>query len=376
MRPIYPTIFVCALALLASPSIQPAPLAAAPAAGSPTIDGCPLLPADNIWNAPVDTAPLDAKSAAYITSIGAGSLKADFGSGLYNGGPIGIPFVSVPQNQATVPINFTAYGDESDAGPFPVPITAPIEGGAQGTGDRHVLVLQRGSCKLYELYRAFPQSNGSWDADAAALYDLNANTLRTAGWTSADAAGLPVLPGLARYDEVAAGAINHALRFTVVKTRKAYVWPARHFASSSTDPNLPPMGQRFRLKASVDISSFPHDTQVILTALKKYGMIIADNGSNWFVSGAPDERWDNDVLQQLRTIKGDQFEAVDVSGLQVSADSGQVKGEAGTTPTSTPTTPTSTTPTPITPTSITPTSITPTPTTSLSTRVFLPLALR
>ena len=239
----------------------------------PTLGGCPVLPADNIWNVPVDTLPLDSNSNAYINTIGATRhVHADFGSGEWDGAPIGIPFVVVPGNQPAVTIHWTTTWNESDPGPYPVPTAAPIEGAPNTGGDRHVLVVRQGECKLYELYRAFPQSDGSWNADSGAVYTLTANgPLRPAGWTSADAAGLPILPGLARYDEVAAGEINHALRFTVPQTRNTYVWPARHFASSLTGPQYPPMGQRFRLKANFAIDDrFSPDAKVILRALKKY----------------------------------------------------------------------------------------------------------
>jgi len=253
-------------------------------------------------------------------------MHPDFGSGTWDGGPIGIPFVTVPGAQAFVPIIFTLYGDESDAGPYPVPSDAPIEGGSNSTGDRHVLVVDSGNCTLYELYYAFPQADGSWQAGSGAVYNLSSDALRPANWTSADAAGLPILPGLVRYDEVAAGAINHALRFTVPRTRNTYLWPARHYASSSTDATLPPMGQRFRLNASFDTSGFSAANRVILTALKTYGMFIADNGSAWYLSGAPDDRWDNNDLHALQTgVHGSDFEAVDESSLLVSANSGQAR---------------------------------------------------
>lgn len=253
-------------------------------------------------------------------------LHPDFGSGLWDGGPIGIAFVAVPGAQPFVPVTFIWYGDESDPGPDPIPANAPVEGGSSSTGDRHVLVVDTGSCTLYELYYAWPQPDGSWQAGSGANFILASNALRPADWTSADAAGLPILPGLVRYDEVASGAINHAVRFTVPRTRQAYVWPARHYASSSTDPTRPPMGQRFRLKASFDISGFSPFNQVILTALKRYGMLVADNGSAWYLSGAPDERWDNDDLHHLQTgVHGSDFEAVDESSLMLDPNSAQAR---------------------------------------------------
>jgi hypothetical protein len=217
------------------------------------------------------------------------------------------------------------YADESDPGPYPIPDDAPIEGGSQSTGDRHVLVLDRDNCVLYELFDASPNPDGSWHAGSGAVFDLNSHDLRPAGWTSADAAGLPILPGLARYEEVASGEIDHALRFTAPKTRRDYVWPARHHASNLTAPQYPPMGQRFRLKAGFDVSGFSNDAKIILQALKTYGMMLADNGSAWFISGAPDERWNNDVLRELHQVHGSDFEAVDVSSLMVDPDSGQAQ---------------------------------------------------
>ena len=274
---------------------------------------CHLFPPDNIWNTPVDSLPVDANSDAYIVTIGASrSLHPDFGTGA-----IGIPYVTVPGDQPKVNISFL-YGDESDSGGYPVPADAPVESGS----DRHVLVVDRDNCILYELLAASLQPDGSWQAGSGAIYDLNCSCLRPATWTSADAAGLPILPGLVRYDEVAAGAIEHAIRFTVPQTRKDFVWPARHYASQLKDAQFPPMGQRFRLKASFDISSFSPEVQVILLALKKYGMILADNGSAWFISGVPDERWNNDILvNQLRKVQGSDFEAVDESSLMLTADS-------------------------------------------------------
>ncbi|MEO6397398.1 MAG: hypothetical protein ABIP13_02905 [Tepidiformaceae bacterium] len=292
----------------ATPAATPT---ATPVSGgfSPMLGGCPVFPANNAWNTAVSSYPVDSNSASYLSGIaglgGNQALHADFGSNL----TYGIPFVIVTSSQPTVPITFTAYGDESDPGPYPVPLNAPVEGGSSSTGDRHVLVLQQGACKLYEMYRAF-QSGSGWNADSGAVFDLNSNALRPEGWTSADAAGLPILPGLARYDEVKSGQINHALRFTVAQTQRAYIHPAVHWASSSTATNLPPMGLRLRLKASYDISSFTGDSRVILQAMKTYGMIVADNGSNWFVSGATDSRWNDTDLDQMKTVPGSAFEVV------------------------------------------------------------------
>ena len=290
-----------------------------------SLNGAVPFPADNAWNSDISKAPVDPNSGNLIAAIGLShGLHPDFGSGLYDGAPIGIPYVVVGSAQAMAPIDFVAYGNESDPGPYPVPANAPIEGqladGSAFGGDRHVIVIDRDANRLYELDNAFPQSDGSWQADSGAVFHLDSDTVRPTaqpGWTSADAAGLPIFPGLARYDEVAAGTIPHALRFTVQSTRKAYVPPANHWASSSTNVNLPPMGMRVRLKASYAIpSSFSHDSQVILQALKTYGMIVADNGSNWYISGAPDSRWDNDALvSELGSVEGSNFEVVQMTGL-------------------------------------------------------------
>jgi hypothetical protein len=287
---------------------------------------CPLLPAENIWNTPIDALPVDGRSDAYIQSIGRETgLHPDFGAGLLDGQPFGIPFVTVPSSQPPVAVRFTEADAESDPGPYPIPADAPIEGGSCATGDRHVLVVQEGSCTLYELFDATQRPDGSWQAYGGARFDLRANALRPDGWTSADAAGLPILPGLVRYEEIEAGAIKHALRFTAQRTQEAYVWPARHEAGATTDPNVPPLGQRFRLKAAVDIADFSATNQVILTALQTYGLFLADNGSDWFLSGAPDARWDNDDLRALQArIHGRDFEAVDSSSLMADPDSGQV----------------------------------------------------
>jgi hypothetical protein len=288
---------------------------------------CTIFPADNIWNQRIDDLPVDAHSGAYIATIGASAtLHADFGSGVWPPGsnsPIGIPYVEVSSGQADVAIHYTAYGDESDPGPWPVPSNAPIEGGADSTGDRHVIVLDRGDCMLYEMFDASRNADDSWSAASGAAYDLSSNALRPDGWTSADAAGLPIFPGLVTYDEVESGEITHAVRFTASQTRNAHVWPARHDASSNTGSQYPPMGQRFRLKADFDISGYSPEIQVILTAMKRYGLILADNGASWFISGAPDARWDNDMLHEWDDIPGSAFEAVDVSSLQVDPSSGR-----------------------------------------------------
>jgi hypothetical protein len=289
----------------------------------PSLEGCPVFPVDNIWNTPVTDLPLASNSSAFINTIGSSrGLHPDFGAGTWNGGPIGIPFNVVDASEPDVNVSFD-YADESDSGPYPIPSDALIEGGSQSTGDRHVLVLDRGSCLLYELFSAYPQPDGSWQAGSGAIFDLNSNELRPSGWTSADAAGLPILPGLVRYDEVAAGEIRHALRFTAPQTRSDYVWPARHQASSLTGTEIPPMGQRFRLKAGFDLSSFSAPVRVILQAMKTYGLILADNGSAWYLSGVPDPRWDDDMLVgELARVKGSDFEAVEAAGLMVDPDSG------------------------------------------------------
>jgi len=298
---------------------------AVPAQG-PAISGVPILPADNVWNTRIDHLPVDTKSSAYIQSIGANDpLKADFGSGLYRGAPIGIPFITVRGTQPKVPIRFQ-YADESDPGPYPFPPDAPIEGGRLSTGDRHVLVLDIDNQRLYEAYRCVPMNQGKkWIAGSGAIFDMQSHALRPADWTSADAAGLPLLPGLCRADEVVAGEIRHALRFTVSQTRAAYIWPARHKASSNNDPNLPPMGQRFRLKATYNVGAFSPQTRVILVALQRYGMILADNGSDWYISGVPDDRWNNDLLRELGQVKGSDLEAIDESSLMIDPDSGQAR---------------------------------------------------
>ena len=288
--------------IVALPTATPTPT---PGGGSPMIGGCPIMPPNNAWNTDISNYPVHPNSAGFLSGIastgGNQFLHADFGGG----GEYGIPFIVVPQNQPMVAINFTDYGDESDPGPYPIPLNAPIEGGS----DRHVLAIQQGTCMLYELFHAFPQAN-RWDASSGAIWNLNSNALRPEGWTSADAAGLPVVPGLAKYDEVAAGAVRHAVRFSVQRSQRGYVHPATHFASSYTDPNYPPMGLRLRLKASFNTSGFTGQSRVILEGLKKYGMMLADNGSNWYITGASDPRWDDEDLNQLKTVPGSAFEVV------------------------------------------------------------------
>jgi hypothetical protein len=270
---------------------------------------CPVFPRSNPWNQRVDSRPVAANSAQIINSIGAGmGLHADFGSGLWEGAPIGIPITVVGRRQPKSRVSFE-YAGESDRGPYPIPRNVKIEGGRSSTGDRHALIVDRSSCRLYELYALYPKGRG-WRAGSGAIWSLRSNKLRPAGWTSADAAGLPILPGLARFDEVKRGVIDHALRFTVQRTRRAYVFPARHYASDSNDPSLPPMGLRLRLKASFDVSGFPRQARIVLVALKRYGMLVADNGSNWYITGAPDPRWSNDQLHTLGRVQGSDFEVV------------------------------------------------------------------
>jgi len=280
-----------------------------------SLNGFVPFPSDNLWNKNIASVAVDPNSSNIINYIGASDpLHPDFGSGLYNGSSIGIPYVVVGTGQAFVNITFTAYGSESDPGPMPVPATAPIEGyPAPGSGDRHVLVLDNNNCWLYELYSSYPQNDGSWDAASAAVWDLSADEQRPLTWTSADAAGLPIFPGLIRYDEVAAGAINHAIRFTLQNSQAAFIPPASHWASTTSNSFAAPMGMRMRLKSSFDISGFSATNQVILAALQQYGMIMADNGSNMFISGAPDDRWDNDDLHNLTTLTASDFEVVDMN---------------------------------------------------------------
>jgi len=288
-------------------------------AQSPTLAGCPVFPASNPWNQKVDKLPVAANSAQLIASMGtAGGVHADFGNGLYNGSRIGIPYVVV--HASTTPksrVTFL-YADESDKGPYPIPAGVPIEGYPQHAdqGDRHVLIIDRDACRLYEL-SGMSKANGSWSGWSGAIWSLRSNAVRPAGWTSADAAGLPILPGLARWNgDAATGVIRHALRFTAEHTRRAYIYPARHYASSSTDPSLPPMGLRVRLKVGVKIADLPPQARIVAQAMKTYGLILADNGSNWYVSGAPSPKWSNDQLHALGRLTGADFEVVDTSKLR------------------------------------------------------------
>jgi len=290
-----------------------------------------MFPADSIWHSDVSKLPVHPLSNTYINSIGStAATKADFGSGLWDGGPIGIPYDVVGAGQQTSTVTFD-FDEDSDHVPYPIPANPSIEGGPNSTGDRHVLIVDNSTCKLYELYDAHPTGGNTWHAGSGAVWSLNSNALRTDTFTSGDAAGLPILPGLVRYDEVASGRIDHAIRVTVPSSNSAHIWPARHDAGVA-NANLPPMGLRLRLKAGVDISSYPHDDQVILQAMKTYGLIVADNGSPWYMSGVPDARWDNDVLQLLRNVHGSDFEAVDESSLMVSSSSGAARGATATPP--------------------------------------------
>lgn len=296
-----------------------------PAHSGPEIASCPVFPPDNVWNTAVDRLPKDPHSAAYIEIMRPmNRLHPDFGSDLNSG----IPFTTIPPDTPHVPVDFE-YRDDSDLGNYPIPADAPIEGGthAKDDGDRHVILVERERCLLYELFAA-KREGGRWKAGSGIKMDLTSNALRPEGKTSADAAGLPILPGLLRYEEVASGEIRHAVRFTTTRTQAACVWPARHFASPHRDANFPPMGQRFRLRADFDASSYSKADQVIIAALKKYGMILADNGGDMYVSGVPDKRWNDDDLHKLRNIKAADFEAVDETSLQMLADSGRADPKA------------------------------------------------
>jgi len=320
------------LAVVAALTLAVGAPAAAPALAAPSLaaSGCPLFPADNVWHTDVSRLPVHPRSGAYLAAMGPGAgIHADFGAGTWEGGPIGIPYTVVPAGQPKVPVRF-AYAGESDPGPYPVPPDAPVEGGPDGDGDRHVLVVQAGTCRLYELFDAH-REGGGWRAGSGAVFDLRANRLRPDGWTSADAAGLPILAGLVRYEEVARGRIDHAIRVTVDHSQAAHLWPARHHAGQA-GASLPPMGLRLRLRAGVDIGGFPSQARVILRAMRTHGLVVADNGSSGFIGGVPDERWDNDALHQLRRVTLADFEAVDTTGLRGSPASAAAKGGAASAP--------------------------------------------
>ncbi len=279
-----------------------------------SLNGFVPFPASSLWNQDISSAPVDSNSAAIINLIGGSTpVHPDFGAGLYNNSIMGIPYVVVGAGHAPVTINFTAYGDESDPGPMPIPPNAPIEGDPNPNGDMHVLVIDQNQCWIYELYNGSPAGGGAWNAGSAAVWDMLASEQRPYAWTSADAAGLPIFPGLLRYDEVAAGSIPHAIRFTLQQSRAAFTPPASHWAANSTDPNAAPMGMRMRLKSTFDTSGFSQTNQVILQALKKYGIIMADNGSSMYLTGAPDDRWDNDDLHILSSLTASDFEVMQMN---------------------------------------------------------------
>ncbi len=291
------------------PSLGPCPVFPDPPASLPA--NAKALPTQAAWNQDISKAPRDPRSSAYIAYInahGGDFLHPDFGSPR----AYGFPYAVVGQGQRRLPINYTAYGEESDRGPFPIPGGAPVEGGSRSDGDRHVLAIDRSDCRLYELYRAFfvraPRPH--WNADSGVAWDLRSATRRPPGWTSADAAGLPIFPGLVRYDEAAAGRVAHAIRVTFESTRDAYIHPAVHCAGDTANPAAPPMGLRLRLKAGYGLSGFRGPAKAIAVAMKRYGLIVADNGSNWFFSGSSDRRWDDESLNRLKRIPGRAFEVV------------------------------------------------------------------
>jgi hypothetical protein len=300
-------LIIGALAVVAGGLAAATALAAAQYPYGRGTGGCEVFPPTSPWHENVSKLPVSPLSSAYIASIGAGGfLHPDFGSNL----TYGIPYAVVPAEEPRVAIHFNAYGDQSNKGPYPIPPGAPVEGGAGATGDRHVLVVQSGTCKLYELYDAHPNADGSWNAASGAVFNLRSNKLRPDGWTSADAAGLPIFAGLIRYDEIQRGYINHAIRFTAPQTQEGFIHPATHFASNSTNPDLPPMGLRLRLEASFNISHFPRVARIILRAMKTYGLILADNGSPWYFQGATDPRWNDNALDTLKSVPGSAFQVV------------------------------------------------------------------
>ncbi|HZT64172.1 MAG TPA: hypothetical protein VFA11_00125 [Acidimicrobiales bacterium] len=331
MRPRRPAALMVGAAGLAAacavPVHQGVARASTPVPGAPA---CPIFPADNVWNADISGLPVDPHSAEWLASMSASTtnLHPDFGPSGDPSAPYGIPYTVVDSSHPKVSVSFT-YADESDPGPYPFGPDTPIEGGPSSTGDRHAIMVDSSTCTLYELYDAYYSSSGS-TAGSGAIWSLTSDALRPAGWTSADAAGLPILPGLLRYDEVAAGSVTHAIRFTAQRTDQAYVWPARHQAGAASDPTLPPMGARFRLKAGFDISHFSPAAQVILRAMQHYGLILADNGSDWYFTGAADNRWDPALLDELKTVPASAFEAVDESSLMVDPNSGATRQAAPT----------------------------------------------
>jgi hypothetical protein len=334
-----PSLTLALFIALASPGPSGA-RAAPPAAVGPGEPACQIFPPDNPWNTDVSTFPVHPQSDAYVDQIGrSGHLHPDVGT-VWEGAPIGIPYAIVNSGQPKVPVSFN-YADESDPGPYPIPLDVPIEGGPAGAGDRHVIVIDQSTCILYEMFDSHVVDGGQlWQAGSGAVFNLNSNALRPDYWTSADAAGLPIFAGLVRYSEVVEqGVIDHALRFTVAATRRAFMHPATHYASSNTSAGLPPMGLRFRMKASYSCGGFSAEVRVICAALKKYGMLVADNGSDWFISGAPDDRWNDDALGDMKQISGDAFEVVN-TGEPVITESGSEPPPPAPTPAPPPATPT------------------------------------
>jgi hypothetical protein len=320
-----PVAFVAAAVMWLGLTVGVAPSTASAGTPVPGAPNCPMFPADNVWNTPVAGLPVNPQSAAWLASMDAATtnLHPDFGPSGDPSNPYGMPYAVVSPSQAQVPITFQ-YADESDPGPYPFSVSTPIEGGQQSTGDRHAIMVNPATCTLYELYDAQYSASGS-TAGSGAIWDLDSNALRPAGWTSADAAGLPILPGLVRYDEVQSGAITHAIRMTAEATETSYLWPARHEAGTSSNPNLPPMGARFRLKADYNVSGYSPQAQVVLRAMQQYGLILADNGSNWYFGGTADDNWPGALVDELKQVPASAFEAVDESGLMIDPNSGQAR---------------------------------------------------
>ena len=318
-------VTVMCLGAVAAAGPASASASARAASAVTTSAACTIFPSDNIWHSPVNTVPLHRLSATYVRSIGPAShLHPDFGSGLIGGAPFGMPITTVTTSAAAVRIKFQ-YASESSVGPYRIPATALVEGGPRSTGDRHVIVWDTATCTAYELYAAHRLADGSWTAGSGAVYNLRFDGLRPAGWTSADAAGLPIIAGLVRYSEVANGRIDHAIRMTVPRTDLAYLWPARHYAAYGHNAALPPMGLRLRLKSSVSLAGLPPQARVIAQALKTYGAIVADNGSAWYIGGTQDPRWSNDQLNALKRFTGSNFEAIDESSLRMWTNSGRAR---------------------------------------------------